>query len=162
MRRTDTEAGAKFRVRGQTYIQTGSFHHEMESGHMVRILELDTDCPECGTTFDLTATLRQIEHRILNRRCARCRKVHRGPVDVRKIEQRKAKKKARERVRRRRTSMPPTPSKSRPTKPARVPAGAVSNPSRRQPPACVPPAPIASAEALETLDVYRVALGMIA
>lgn len=161
MRRTDTEAGAKFRVRGQTYIQTGSFPHEMESGHTVRILELKTDCPECGTAFELTATLRQIEHRILNRRCARCRKIHRGPVDARKIERRKAKKAASARVRRRQTSAPPISAKSPPTKLAAASAGAVSSAPERQLPAPASPPPATPAAGLDELDVYRQALGMV-
>jgi hypothetical protein len=123
MRRTNTQTGAKFTVRGQPYIQVGSFPLDMECGHTIRILELETDCPECGATFDLTATLRQIERRILNRRCERCRKTHRGPVDVRKIEQRKARKEARERVRRRQTSALPIPGKPQT---AAVTTGAVS------------------------------------
>jgi hypothetical protein len=97
MRRTNTQNGAKFTVRGQPYFQVGSFEHEMSYGRLVRVLELKTDCPECGATFEITASLRQIESRMLVRRCKPCRKIHRGPVDVRKIEQRKAKKEANER-----------------------------------------------------------------
>jgi hypothetical protein len=102
MRRKDTQDGAKFTVRGQPYFQVGSFEREMSYGRFVRVLELKTDCPECGTTFEVTASLRQIESRLLVRRCKPCRKIHRGPVDVRKIEQRKAKKEARAREQRRR------------------------------------------------------------
>lgn len=80
MRRTNTQDGAKFTVRGQRYIQTGSFWHTMPSDREVRVLELKTDCPECGDAFEVTASLRQIEARILNRRCPHCRKVHSGPV----------------------------------------------------------------------------------
>jgi ribosomal protein S27AE len=162
MRRTDTEAGAKFRVRGQTYIQSGHFYYEMESGHEVRILELDTDCPECGASFVVTASLRQIEHRILNRRCERCRKIHRGPVDVGKIKERKAKKEARGRVRRRQTTALPPPGKSPPTKLAAPPAGAVSSAPERQLPAPTATAPATPATVLEDLDAYRRALGMMA
>jgi hypothetical protein len=102
MRRTNTQNGARFTPRGQTYIQTGSFEHEMSYGRFVRVLELATECPECGATFEVTASLRQIEQRMLVRRCKPCRKIHRGPVDVRKIERRKAKKEAQARERRRR------------------------------------------------------------
>jgi hypothetical protein len=102
MRRTNTKNGARFTPRGQTYIQTGSFEHEMSYGRFVRVLELKTDCPECGSTFEVTASLRQIEQRMLVRRCRPCRKIHRGPVDVRKIEQRKTKREAQARERRRR------------------------------------------------------------
>ena len=161
MRRTDTEAGAKFRVRGQTYIQSGHFYYEMESGHEVRILELDTDCPECGASFVVTASLRQIEHRILNRRCERCRKIHHGPVDAGKIKARKAKKEARGRVRRRKTSAPPVPGKSPPTKLAAAPAGGVSSAPERQLPAPTAPAPATPAAALDDLDVYRRVLGSL-
>jgi hypothetical protein len=101
MRRTNTKNGAKFTVRGQPYVQVGSFEHELSYGRFVRVLELKTGCPECGATFEVTASLRQIESRILVRRCKPCRKIHRGPVDVRKIERRKAKKEAKARERRR-------------------------------------------------------------
>lgn len=169
MRRTNTQTGAKFTVRGQPYIQVGSFLHEMECGHTIRILDLETDCPECGATFDLTATLRQIEHRILNRRCERCRKTHRGPVDVRKIEQRKAKREARERVRRRQTSALPIPGKPQT---AAATAGAVLSEPDRQAPAPAAPSPVTSARApagiapstcgnAEDLEVYMRALGMV-
>jgi hypothetical protein len=105
MRRKNTQDGAKFTVRGQTYIQAGSFEHEMSCGRFVRVLELKTGCPECGTTFEVTASLRQIEGRMLVRRCKPCRKIHRGPVDVRKIEQRKAKKEAKALEHRRRQTV---------------------------------------------------------
>jgi hypothetical protein len=101
MRRTNTKNGAKFTPRGQVYIQTGSFEHEISYGRFVRVLELKTECPECGATFEVTASLRQIEQRMLVRRCKPCRNIHRGPVDVRKIEQRKAKKEAQAREQRR-------------------------------------------------------------
>src|ERR1035437_8799983 len=101
MRRTNTKNGSKFTVRGQPYFQVGSFEHEMSYGRFVRVLELKTNCPECGASFEVTASLRQIESRILVRRCKPCRKIHRGPVDVRKIEQRKAKKEAQTREQRR-------------------------------------------------------------
>jgi hypothetical protein len=80
MRRTDTTTGAKFTVRSQVYIQTGAFYHQMGNGHEVRVLELQTSCPECSQPFDVTASMRQISTRQLVRRCPRCRKIHFGPV----------------------------------------------------------------------------------
>ena len=102
MRRTNTQNGARFTPRGQTYIQTGSFEHEMSYGRFVRVLELKTNCPECGASFEVTASLRQIEQRMLVRRCKPCRKIHRGPVDVHRVKRMKAKKEAQAREQRRR------------------------------------------------------------
>ena len=80
MRRTDTTTGAKFTVRGQVYVQNGAFYHQMGNGREVRVLELQTSCPECSQPFEVTASLRQISTRQLVRRCPRCRKTHTGPV----------------------------------------------------------------------------------
>jgi len=104
MRRTNTQPGARFTVRGQRYVQTGSFFHEMRRGRTVRVLELISDCPECGASFDLTASLKQIENRMLVRRCKPCRKIHHGPVDVHRIAKRKMHKKTKGRGRRRQTA----------------------------------------------------------
>jgi hypothetical protein len=80
MRRTNTPTGAKFTVRGQVYIKTGAFFHEMSNGREVRVLELRTTCPECSGAFQATASMRQISTRQLIRRCPSCRKIHSGPV----------------------------------------------------------------------------------
>src|ERR1700722_7531167 len=80
MRRTNTPTGSKFTVRGQIYIQTGAFYHAMGNGRDVRVLELDTTCPEWSRTFQATASMRQISTRQLVRRCPECRKIHTGPV----------------------------------------------------------------------------------
>src|ERR1700733_14533070 len=82
MRRTNTNSGAKFTVRGQVYIQTGAFFHTMGNNREGRVLELDTACPECSQTFQVTASMRQISTRQLVRRCRECRKTHTGPVVV--------------------------------------------------------------------------------
>src|SRR5882724_11066018 len=80
MRRKDTTTGAKFTVRGQVYLQTGAFYHEMGNGREVRVLELRSTCPECLEPFAATASMRQISTRQLVRRCPSCRKIHSGPV----------------------------------------------------------------------------------
>jgi hypothetical protein len=80
MRRTNTPTGSKFTVRGQVYVQTGAFFHAMGNDREVRVLELDTTCPECSQTFQATASMRQISTRQLVRRCRECRKTHTGPV----------------------------------------------------------------------------------
>src|SRR5207253_969621 len=80
LKRTNTPTGSKFTVRGQVYIQTGSFYHDMGGGREVRVLELDTKCPECGNCFQATASMRQISTRQLVRRCPARRKIHFGPV----------------------------------------------------------------------------------
>jgi hypothetical protein len=80
MRRTNTPTGSKFTVRGQVYVQTGAFFHPMSNDREVRVLELDTTCPECSQTFQATASMRQISTRQLVRRCSECRKIHTGPV----------------------------------------------------------------------------------
>lgn len=80
MRRTDTTPGAKFTVRGQVYVQTDHFYHTMGNDREVRVLELQTSCPECSQPFDTTASMRQISTRQLVRRCPRCRKIYFGPV----------------------------------------------------------------------------------
>jgi hypothetical protein len=84
MRRKNTTTGSKFTVRGQIYIQTGAFFHPMGNGREVRVLELDTTCPECSQTFQVTASMRQISTRQLVRRCPECRKIHTGPVPIAK------------------------------------------------------------------------------
>jgi hypothetical protein len=80
MRRTNTPTGSKFTVRGQVYVQTGAFYHEMGNGREVRVLELQSACPECGDSFPATASMRQISTRQLVRRCPACREIHSGPV----------------------------------------------------------------------------------
>jgi hypothetical protein len=80
MRRTDTTPGAKFTVRGHVYVQTGAFYHQMGNGREVRVLELQSACPDCGDSFQATASMRQISTRQLVRRCPSCRKIHFGPV----------------------------------------------------------------------------------
>jgi hypothetical protein len=82
MRRKNTTPGSKFTVRGQVYIQTGAFYHPISKDREVRVLELDTTCPECSQTFQTTASLRQISTRQLVRRCPECRKIHSGPVPI--------------------------------------------------------------------------------
>ena len=82
MRRKNTTTGSKFTVRGQVYIQTGAFFHPMSNDREVRVLELDTTCPECSQTFQTTASMRQISTRQLVRRCPECRKIHSGPVPI--------------------------------------------------------------------------------
>jgi hypothetical protein len=80
MRRTNTPTGSKFTVRGQTYIQTGAFYHSMGNGREVRVLELQSACPECGDSFPATASMRQISTPQLVRRCPACREIYSGPV----------------------------------------------------------------------------------
>jgi hypothetical protein len=85
-------------VRGQLYLQTGAFFHPMSNNHEVRVLELDTTCPDCSETFQATASMRQIRTRQLVRRCPTCREIHSGPVKMRpaapKPAARKSKRKA--------------------------------------------------------------------
>jgi hypothetical protein len=68
MRRANTPTGSKFTVRGQVYLQTGAFYHTMGNDREVRVLELRTACPECGDSFQATASMRQISTRQLVRR----------------------------------------------------------------------------------------------
>ncbi len=93
MRRTNTPAGSKFTVRGQAYIQTGAFYHAMGNGREVRVLELQSTCPECFDVFQATASMRQISTRQLVRRCPECRKTHSGPVPIVAPTAHKSKKK---------------------------------------------------------------------
>ena len=76
MRRTDTTTGAKFTVRGQVYVQTGHFYHTMGNDREVRVLKLQTSCPECSQPFEVTASMRQISTRQCDIRyqLAGCRK----------------------------------------------------------------------------------------
>jgi predicted Zn finger-like uncharacterized protein len=78
--RKDSTPGTKCTVRGQVYVQTGSFFHTKPNGWEVRVLELDTACPHCGDSFQVTASRRQIRTRQMVRRCPTCREVHFGPV----------------------------------------------------------------------------------
>jgi hypothetical protein len=89
MRRANTPTGSKFTVRGQVYVQTGAFYHPMSNNREVRVLELDTTCPECSQTFQATASMRQISTRQLVRRCPECRKIHTGPVPIVKAQAKK-------------------------------------------------------------------------
>jgi hypothetical protein len=83
MRRpTPSPTGSKFTVRGQVYVQSGAFFHPMSNDREVRILELNTTCPDCSATFQATASMRQIKTRQLVRRCPECRKIHAGPVAI--------------------------------------------------------------------------------
>ena len=116
MRRTNTTTGAKFTVRGQVYVQTGAFYHQMGNGREVRVLELQSACPDCGHSFQATASMRQISTRALVRRCPSCRKIHFGPVAVAPVRAgkltRKTARKAthgrkRQKVQRRQIAAPP-------------------------------------------------------
>ncbi len=80
MKRKNTQTGARFTVRGQTYVQIGAFFHALSNDREVRVLELETTCPECADLFQTTASMRQITTRQLIRRCPSCRKTHSGPV----------------------------------------------------------------------------------
>jgi predicted Zn finger-like uncharacterized protein len=80
--RKDSIPGTKCTVRGQVYVQTGSFLHTKRNGWEVRVLELDTACPHCGNSFQVTASRRQIRTRQMVRRCPTCREVHFGPVPM--------------------------------------------------------------------------------
>jgi hypothetical protein len=81
-RATPSPTGSKFTVRGQIYTQTGAFFHAMSNDREVRVLELDTTCPECAGPFQVTASMRQIKTRQLVRRCPECRQIHTGPVAI--------------------------------------------------------------------------------
>jgi hypothetical protein len=94
MSRAKSTTGSKFTVRGQVYVQTGAFYHTLANGHEVRVLELDTTCPECSETFQATASMRQIKTRQLIRRCPRCRKIHTGPVAMPPAPQKPAARKS--------------------------------------------------------------------
>jgi hypothetical protein len=78
--RANSPTGSKFTVRGQVYVQTGAFFHTMSNDREIRILELETVCPDCGGPFQATASMRQIKTRQMVRRCPGCRKIHKGPV----------------------------------------------------------------------------------
>ena len=142
MTRSNTQPGAKFTVRGQRYTQTESFFHTMRSGDEVRILELDSQCPECGGMFRTTATMRQIRSRALVRRCERCRLLYRGRVEMPPAKA-TAKAKSKRRTLRR--------------------AGTVRRRDGGTPPAAeAPSSPKERREALETvIDTYRAALGLL-
>jgi hypothetical protein len=92
-RSTPSATGTKFTVRGQVYIQTGAFFHAMSNDREVRVLELETTCPDCSQPFQATASMRQIKTRQLVRRCPTCRKIHTGPVSTAKPVARKSAKK---------------------------------------------------------------------
>jgi hypothetical protein len=81
-RPTPSPTGSRFTVRGQVYIQTGAFFHPMSNDREVRVLELETTCPDCSQPFQATASMRQIKTRQLVRRCPTCRKIHTGPVPI--------------------------------------------------------------------------------
>jgi hypothetical protein len=94
MRRPNpSTTGSKFTVRGQAYVQTGAFYHAISNDREVRVLELDTTCPECERSFQLTASMTQIKNRQLVRRCPSCRQIHTGPVSIAEPPHKTAKKK---------------------------------------------------------------------
>lgn len=92
-RSTPSTTGSKFTVRGQAYVQTGAFFHAMSNEREVRVLELETTCPDCSQPFQATASMRQIKTRQLVRRCPTCRKIRSGPVSIAKPVARKTAKK---------------------------------------------------------------------
>jgi hypothetical protein len=75
------------------YVQTGAFFHALSNYREVRVLELETTCPNCACPFQATASMRQIKTRQLVRRCPTCRKIHTGPVSTAKPIARKSAKK---------------------------------------------------------------------
>jgi hypothetical protein len=64
--------GATFRSRGQRYTCGGSFKHFVPE-RLVTVWELESKCPECGVTFECTATVSAIHKAQLRRRCPDCR-----------------------------------------------------------------------------------------
>jgi len=144
---TNSPTGSKFNVRGQVYVQTGAFFHPMSNDREVRVLELDTTCPDCSEPFQATASMRQIKARQLVRRCPTCRKIHKGPVPVVASAVRKAVKKK------------PTGRKAR-TKPRRPPAVRETAPPERTVALEIRPVDLRQDEA-PAMALYQDMLGML-
>ena len=62
-----------FNFKGQRYDYVDSFEYEIPA-KTVLIHELRSVCPDCGASFSVTASARQIRQRSMNRRCVGCRK----------------------------------------------------------------------------------------
>jgi hypothetical protein len=65
---------AKIHLHGQKYVCVGHRHHETRDGRWLDMLELESDCPDCGITFRLLATKSNAHRRTLTRRCTDCRR----------------------------------------------------------------------------------------
>jgi hypothetical protein len=64
----DVRVGDNFNFDGQAYECVDWFEHEIPA-RLVLIYELRTKCPDCGTAFWTTASMRQIKTRNVRRRC---------------------------------------------------------------------------------------------
>jgi hypothetical protein len=124
-----------------------AFFHTAGSGREVRVLELDTNCPDCSDTFQATASLRQIRTRQLIRRCPRCRKLHTGPVAMPPVDPKARVGKARRVARRSKGGE----TVRRKTKRAERKSTRTAAPARP----CAPAAPAVD------MDTYRNSLGML-
>lgn len=67
----DVRVGDNFNFDGQAYECVDWFEHEIPA-RLVLIYELRTKCPDCGTAFWTTASMRQIKIRNVRRRCDAC------------------------------------------------------------------------------------------
>jgi predicted Zn finger-like uncharacterized protein len=67
----DMRVGDSFNLDGQQYEYVDFFEHEILARICI-IYELRTRCPDCGTSFWVTASRRQIKHRNVRRRCDAC------------------------------------------------------------------------------------------
>jgi hypothetical protein len=69
----DIRVGDNFDIDGQHY-QCVDWREHLIPERVCVLYELRTRCPDCGTSFWATATMRAIKHRTIRRRCDSCRK----------------------------------------------------------------------------------------
>jgi hypothetical protein len=55
--------------RGQLYRCVSCLEHQMRNGAWVDLIHFESVCPECGRTFECTATRTAIKRGYLTRRC---------------------------------------------------------------------------------------------
>jgi hypothetical protein len=70
---------SEFRLRGQRYTCVGYQNYETRDGRWLELLILESDCPDCGSSFRLLTTETNAKYRHVNRRCEDC---HRPGVPV--------------------------------------------------------------------------------
>ena len=67
------EPGQTTTFRTQTYECTGYAPHVLRDGRTISMCHLKTACPNCGTVFQLKATISNARKRVFRRRCDACK-----------------------------------------------------------------------------------------
>lgn len=61
-------------INGQRYESVATKKHKTKAGHMVRLIVMESYCPDCAEKFETCTTLKRLERTgALNRRCDKCK-----------------------------------------------------------------------------------------